>query len=263
MNGNIWNSVACSLLLSVSLLACKSRKIAPTVTSPVSNELSKKKAENIHLIRSKDLLFNTLSFKAKAKLDVAGSKNNATMNIRMEKNQRIWVSITALAGIEIARALITPDSIKIRNNFQNVYLKKPFNYIHKFTGNQVNFEWLESILSGNTIADLLNDQAQFEQADSLWVVKGKNTTLDYRMLFNAMMKVKETTINRTLEGQSLKILYNGNFQSLNGSLFPDGVSINSMAGAKIVSIDLEYSGLQRNVPLDFPFTVPGKYEVIN
>ena len=81
----------------------------------------------------------------------------------MERGRRIWVSITALAGIEIARALITPDSIKVRNNFQNVYLKQPFSYIHKFTSKKVSFDWLESILSGNTITDFLNDQAEIDQ----------------------------------------------------------------------------------------------------
>lgn len=263
MSGNIWNNVLWAFLLSVTLLACKTRKAVLVASPPRTSELSNKKAENIQLLKSKDLSFNTLSVKAKAKLDIGGSKNNATMNFRMEKGRQIWVSITALAGIEIARALITPDSIKVRNNFQNVYLKKPFSYIHKFTNRQVSFEWLESILSGNTISDFLNDQAKFEQANGLWLLDGENATLAYSVLFNGMMKVSETNINDIRQGQSLKILYSGAYHDLGGTLFPNGVTINSMTGTKIVNIELEYSGAQRNVPLDFPFTVPGKYEVIN
>lgn len=263
MSGNIWNNVFWVLLLSVTLLACRTRKTLSAASSTVTSELSHKKAENIQLLKSKDMSFNTLAVKAKAKLDIGGSKNNATMNIRMEKGRRIWVSITALAGIEIARALITPDSIKVRNNFQNVYLKQPFSYIHKFTSRKVSFDWLESILSGNTIADFLNDQAEIEQANGLWLLQGKNAALAYKILFDGMMKVSETNINDIKAGQSLKVLYSSAYHDLGGSLFPNGVTINSMTGTRIVNIELEYSGTQRNVPLDFPFTVPGKYEVIN
>ncbi len=263
MSANIWNNVLWTLFLSVTLLACKARKTLSVARPPEVSELSLKKAENIQLLKSKDMSFNTLAVKAKAKLDIGGSKNNATMNIRMERGRRIWVSITALAGIEIARALITPDSIKVRNNFQNVYLKQPFSYIHKFTSRKVSFNWLESILSGNTITDFLNDEAEIEQANGLWLLHGKTATLAYKVLFDGMMKVSETNINDVTAAQSLKVLYRGAYHDLDGALFPNGLTINSMTGVKIVNIELEYSGAQRNVPLDFPFTVPGRYEVIN
>jgi hypothetical protein len=263
MSGNIWNNLLWVALLSVSLTACKTRKVAVVNPKPAVTELSKRNAENIQLLKSKDLSFSTLSVKAKAKLDFGGNKNNATMNIRMEKGKRIWVSVTALAGIEVARALITPDSIKVRNNFQSVYLKQPFSYIHKFASKQVSFEWLESILSGNTIPDFLNEEATIEQTNGLWILQGEKETLAYKVLFDGVMKVSENNINDMRSGQALKVQYSGAYQDLGGSLFPNGVTINSMTGAKIVNIELEYSGVQRNVPLDFPFSVPGKYEVIN
>ena len=264
MNGSIWNNLLVAGLLSITLLACKTRKNVVRVgSSPVVNELSNKKAENIKLLRSKDLVFNTLSLKAKAKIDIGGSKNNVTMNIRMEKGRRIWVSITALAGIEVARALITPDSIKVRNNFQAVYLKKPFSYLHRYANKQVSFNWLESILSGNTIADFVNEKATIEEDNGLWVLEGKKETLAYKVFFDALMKVSQNTINDLNAGQALKVVYPDAYLHLGDSLFPNGVTISSMAGTKSVNLELEYSGAERNVSLEFPFTVPGKYEVIN
>lgn len=264
MSGNIWNNLLCATLLSTTLLACKTRKAAIVVSPvPVVTELSTKVAENIQLLKSKDLVFSTLSVKAKAKLDLGGSKNNATMNIRMEKGRRIWVSITALAGIEVARALITPDSIKVRNNFQSVYLKQPFSYIHKYTNKQVSFDWLESILSGNTIPYFLNNLAKIDKTDGQWILEGERDALIYKVLFDRVMKVSESNVNDVTAGQALKVLYSGVYQDLGGSLFPNGLTINSMTGNKIVNIELEYYNVERNVPLDFPFSVPGKYEVIN
>lgn len=264
MSVNIWNKLLCAGMLSASLLACKTRKVVVTTgPAPVANELSNKKAENIRLLKSKDLVFNTLAVKAKAKIDFGGNKNNVTMNIRMEKGKRIWVSITALAGIEVARALITPDSIKVRNNFQSVYLKKPFSYLYRYSNKQVKFDWLESILSGNTIADFVNENANIEDSAGLWVLKGQRETIAYQVFFDALMKVSQHTINDTNSGQALKIAYQPNYQNIGGMLFPSGVTISSMAGTKNVNLELEYLGAERNLPLEFPFSVPGKYEVIN
>lgn len=264
MNGNIWNKILLMGLLSATLLACKTRKTTVVASpSPVVNELSRKKAENVGLLKSKDLVFNTLSIKAKAKIDFGSNKNNVTMNIRMEKGRKIWISITALAGIEVARALITPDSVKVRNNFQSVYLKKPFSYLHRYANRQISFDWLESILSGNTIADLVNENAKITEVSGLWVLEGEKESLAYKVFFDAMLKINQHTINDLTAGQALKVAYTGTYQDLGGALFPGGLTINSMAGIKNVNIELDYSAVQRNVPLEFPFSVPGKYEVIN
>lgn len=251
------------LMVSVTLWSCKTRKAAVLKPKPITEELSNKKAENIQLLRSKDLSFNTLSVKAKARLDISGSKNNVSMNIRMEKGKQIWVSITALAGIEVARALITPDSVKVRNNIQGVYLKQPFSYLHKYADKQITFDWLESILSGNTIADFLNGESTIEEENGIWMLQGEREKLAYKMMFDGLLKITETNINDTHTGKALKVQYSSGYQDMAGVLLPRGLTINSMVGTRTVSIELEYSGIERNVPLDFPFTVPRKYEVIN
>lgn len=263
MSGNIRNNLYLAVLLSITLFACKTRKKVVVNPPAIVNELSNKKAENIKLLKSKDLVFNTLSVKAKAKIDIAGNKNSATMNIRMEKGRRIWVSITAFAGIEVARALITPDSVKVRNNIQSVYLKKPFSYLHRYANKQISFDWLESILSGNTIADFVNEKADIEELGGLWVLEGEREKLAYKVFFDALMKVSQYTINDVNAGQALKVSYTEAYQDLGGVLFPKVVTISSMAGPRNVNIELEYSSVERNVPLEFPFSVPGKYEVIN
>lgn len=263
MRGNIWNSLLLLGLLSITLTACKTKKNIITTPKPIGSELSNEKAENIELLKSKDFAFNTLSLKAKAKVDIDGSRNNTTMNIRMEKGKRIWVSVTALAGIEVGRVLITPDSVKVRNNFQSVYLKKPFSYLHRYANRQVSFDWLESILSGNTIGDFVNENATINVQDGLWVLNGDKEALAFKVFFDALLKVRENTINDINVGQALKVVYTGTYNDIDGALLPKGVAISSMVGTKNVNIDLEYSAVQRNVPLEFPFTVPGRYEVLH
>lgn len=264
MRRNILNSLFLVSLI-VSVLGCKVKKPTntATVSPPATNELSNKKSENIKLLKSKDVSFKTISIKAKANLDINGNKNNAAMSIRIENDKQIWVSITAFAGIEVARALITPDSIKVRNNIQGVYLKKPFNYIHRYTSKQVNFQWLEAILIGNTITEFLTEQTDIAEQNGIWKLQGEKETLAYKVLFDAIMKVKETNINDVKNGQSLKIAYSGAYLDANGVPISNGLTINSMAGLRRVNIDLDYTTIERNLALEFPFSVPAKYEVVN
>jgi hypothetical protein len=263
MNKNILNSFLMVTVIAL-VMGCKTKKAIvalpkQTDSAPVAGT---KKSENIKMLRANDLPFNTLSLKAKANLNFNGNSNNVSMNIRMQKNEKIWVSITAIAGIEVARALITPDSIKVRNNFQSVYLKKPFSYVYRYTNNQVDFQLLQAIFSGNTIAAFMKDDTTLEQKDGVWVLNGQQQDLAYRVLFNTLLKVGEDNLNDVKTGRALKVEY-GEYQKVNEALFPSGMKINSIAGKQKISIDLDFSKIESNVPLEFPFSVPAKYEVIN
>ncbi|WP_256003576.1 MULTISPECIES: DUF4292 domain-containing protein [Pedobacter] len=262
MKRNQLNSL---LLLLVVVLAagCKTKKAVVTVPRADTVVAAPDgRAETLRLLQSKDADFNTLSLKARASMDINGNSSNVNMTIRMEKDKRIWVSLTAFAGIEVARALITPDSIKVRNNLQSVYLKKPFNYIHRFTGKSVDFQLLQSILLGNTITGFMTNEASLNQENGVWVLKGQREDLVYRSGFNTLFKVAAQHLNELKSGQGLKVTY-GEYQEIGQTLFPTALKINSMAGKQTIGVQLEYSKIEGNVPLEFPFNVPGKFEVIN
>ncbi|RZL31998.1 MAG: DUF4292 domain-containing protein, partial [Pedobacter sp.] len=146
MKRNILNS---AIIISTICFAtaCKPKKEIVTVpTKPTEIPTDNTKAQALSALNDKQLKFNTLSLKAKATLNISGDANDVTMNFKMKDKETIWVSITALGGLaEIARALITPDSIKIMNRLKSEYIKKPFSYIYTFTNKQVNFNTLQSI----------------------------------------------------------------------------------------------------------------------
>ncbi|MGY4385234.1 hypothetical protein ACVWYN_002272 [Pedobacter sp. UYP24] len=250
------------VLLMLTVIACKPKKhLVKSSVTPVPLATNKK-AENLIQLKSKDISFNTLAIKSKTVLDFAGSKNGVTMNIRMERDKRIWVSITAVIGIEVARALITPDSIKVRNNLQSTYLKKPFNYAYRYTSRNVNFKMLQAIFAGNTIPDFMTELSDIDRQNAAWVIKGEDGTLAFTVLFNNLLKVQENNLNDLSSGQALKVAY-GAYQQVNDGLFPSTISINSMAGTKKVNIEMDYQKVDRNVQLDFPFSVPKNYELVN
>ena len=133
MRKNILTKIIGLLAIVAILVGCKAKKeLLPASAIPKVMELmppSPDLTQKIKLdsVNGMNTVFKTLSIKAKADLNINNKSNDVNMNIRIRNNEAIWVSVTAMAGLEIARALITADSVKVLNRMDNIYLKKPFN----------------------------------------------------------------------------------------------------------------------------------------
>jgi hypothetical protein len=259
MKKNILNKllIACCLLAMVS---CKARKQvivsrkADSAAKPLDNVSSK-----LDAIKAKQVNFNTFAGRAKTKLDINGNSNDVTLNIRIQRDKKIWVSITAILGVEAARALITPDSILLINRLQGVYLRKPFSYVYKYASNQVNYKTLESLLIGNAIPELLNEKADVVNADGNTTLSGSLQDLLYKLIVGADLKVTQTNLSNQNEGQSLQVVNNTFIQATN-RIMPSEIDIASVVKDKKIQVNLHYTKADYDVQQEYPFSIPASYE---
>lgn len=212
-------------------------------------------------IRNAQTSFNTFSGKARTQLDFDGTTNDVTLNIRIKSGREIWISVTAFAGIEGARALITPDSIMVINRLQGVYLKKPFSYVYQYAGDHVNYYTLESLLIGNAIPDLVNDDANLQFAGSGTTLSGTLSGLVYKMMLGPDLKVDQTNLEDKVGGQTLQAVNSGFVQSDN-KMIPSQIDISSIAKDKKLLVNLHYVKTDFGQPLDFPFSIPSRYKEV-
>ncbi|MBE9585328.1 DUF4292 domain-containing protein [Mucilaginibacter sp. JRF] len=260
MKKNTWNKI---LLVSLGLIvfaSCKSKKQvvvnrnATTAVKPASDVEARLTA-----IRAKQLTFNTFSAKAKTQLNINGNNQDVTLNIRINRDKKIWVSVTAILGVEVARALITPDSIQVVNKFQGVYLKKPFNYIHKFASKQIDYTTLQSLLVGNAIPKLLNDSITFEASAPNITGSGKLDELVYKLVLGADMRVTQTTLANQQLQQSLQVTNNTFIQTPDNKVVPSQIDIASVVKKQKIQVNLRYNKVEFDQQLDYPFSIPDKY----
>ena len=90
------------LFTVIALFACKSKKPLVDGNTSIANL---PKTENTILLKSvlaNQLNFTTFTTKAATQLDFKDKNFEVTLNIRIKKSEIIWVSITAVAGIEVA-----------------------------------------------------------------------------------------------------------------------------------------------------------------
>ncbi|MBL4677893.1 MAG: DUF4292 domain-containing protein [Mucilaginibacter sp.] len=265
MRRNILNSVAV-ICCVVVLAACKSKKLTqvnrPTTADSAAAAKASTVRQKLAAIRSSQVTFNTFSGKAKTKLDINGNSNDVTLNIRINRDQKIWISITGFAGIEGARAQITPDSIQVINRLQSLYLKKPFSYIQQFAGRQVNFKTVQALLVGNAIPETLNEQADITADGNNTVINGALQDVVYKLLLGADLKVTQTNLSNHMAGQTMQVA-NNVFIKENNRVIPSQIDISSTAGDKRIKANLRYATVEFDKPLEYPFSIPKSYEPAN
>lgn len=257
--------VLCSVVLLVS---CKARKqilvnrtpegqatIGPAKTPAAVNT-------KLVAIRAKQVTFNTFSARAKTKLDIDGNSNDVTLNIHIQRDKKIWVSVTAILGVEVARAMITPDSITVINRLQGVYMKKPFSYVYQYGGRQVNYKTIESLLVGNAMPELLNDKADVGTDNANTIISGALQDLLYKLTIGPDFKVSQTGLSNNQTGQSLQVT-NSAFIQADNRIIPSQIDIISAAGSKKVNISLHYNNVGFDKVLDYPFSIPDRYTLVN
>jgi len=239
------------------------RKADSAVTAPVENSALAVARARVAAIKAKQVAFNTFSGRAKTRLNIDGKSNDVTMNIRIQHGKKIWVSITALLGIEVARALITPDSILVVNRLQGVYLKKPFTYIQAYSGKQVNYQAVESLLVGNAINELLNDDNKIVTTpDSSTTLSGNLQGLAYRLLAGIDSKVTRTYFANAAARQSLQVI-NSQFIQADNRIIPSQINIISHVQSKSIQAELQYNRTEFNQVLEYPFSIPERFEPAN
>src|SRR5215510_10227503 len=106
-----WGIVHCPLC--IFLTACHTQKKIVEVPVPV-----KLKGENVielfDSVLAHQFNFNWLTAKAQVQYSNKGEESESfDVNLRIRKDNAIWLSVTPLLGIEVARVLITRDSLQI------------------------------------------------------------------------------------------------------------------------------------------------------
>jgi Domain of unknown function (DUF4292) len=151
------------ILITALLASCRSqKKIQKVIGTPKDSVMvitDEPKIDTMALVRdaigkmnSYTINFNT--FSAKIKVDYENSKGRQpdfTANIRMKKDEIIWMSLTGTLGIEGFRVKITPDSIFIMDKLANTYTVRPLDYLQELSQIPLDFSTLQNMIIGNPV----------------------------------------------------------------------------------------------------------------
>ncbi len=238
--------------------------VAPVIVKENGREDSVKFIrETVANVRGKAIDFTTFSAKIDVDYEDAQGKkyNSVNANLRMYKDSVIWVSITAIFGIEGLRALITPDSVKILDKQNNTYTARSVSYLQEVTALPLDMSSLQQLLIGNPVfldSNSIISYNQTEQTISMLSVGSffKNLfTIDKHNRFVQSSKLDDLdeSRNRTC------YLYYSAYEDKKGVNFPTKRRITVTEKGNL-DIKLDFKQYAFNETLSFPFSVPKKYK---
>ncbi len=232
------------------LISCKaSRNVAVNkLKSYSASELDAK-------IRENKFEFNT--FSAKARLNIAGPGINQGVAAQFDiiPDSIIGISLRLL-GIEGARILITPDSIKLLDRINQKYIAKDFSYIQAEFDIDADFLTIQSLLAGNPV---FYDQTikSIGAGGDKYVLFASDSVYKNTIWISPGFSLMRMFIQDLSAERSIALTYQ-DYNKIDGQQFAFIRNIFIDAHDDF-SAEIEFTNVTIDEPVEFAFSVNSKY----
>jgi hypothetical protein len=233
------------------------------VTVPVGEDSAAIIKENYSRITANKFNYNTFSAKIDVDyIDPDGKKYNVNAHVRMYKDSCIWISVTAILGIEGLRAVITKDSIKILDKQSKTYKARGISYLEDLTALPLTLASLQDLFIGNPVF-FDNNIIGYSRSQDNISLKSTGEFIKGLFTFNeASKQLQSCKLDDAdeLQNRSCLITYD-KYEDKKGKLFSEKREIN-IAEKTSITLKLDYKQYEFNETLSFPFSMPKGYKPI-
>lgn len=244
--------------------------------------------------------FNSLNGKLSASVDSKDLNGSFKINLRSKKDSVIWMSLTPGLGIEAVRAIITSDSLRYINKLKKESFSGNFTAIDTVLYYHTGYKFIENLLVGNPV-DIQPGEKYSATVEGLYYViqtkakrkvkkaldvslkKSGGDTLtfsnpkDYRKATEKLgdedlilkryfvrandFRVVKAYIDDLLYKRTFRIEYD-DFIDVNGTAFPQLISILVSTPTESAKFELRYSRINIDEEQTYPFKIPSSYAPI-
>lgn len=250
MNNRLLSYVYVCLLL---FYGCKGSEGTTTTDIP---DLRDKAV--VKKVMDRQVQFETLQAKTKIAFTTPEDNTSFKGDLRIQRDSAIWMSVKPALGLEVARVLITPDTIKLIDRINKKYLIEPFSYLERVYRAPLSFSTLQSLLTGGLMDTRIKDW-EVEIVDNQYALVHESDSLRNNVRVNPVtFTITSMLVKDLYRDRAMQIRYE-DYQTVDGQLF----SHNRYAVAETTvryTLGLEFSRVTFNRPLHFTFAVSDSYE---
>lgn len=280
------------MLLSVAFYSCRT-------TYKVGSEKVKRVSDRkiIRNVIKNYLDYNLISYRFNGEYTDSGKTTSFNGTIRIKKDSIMWVSLSVVLGIELARIQITKDSVYFMNKLKDEYFIRDINYISNIFQVDMDYEILQSVITNQIFLYAEEDESANSRREE--VIDDEPDPGVYRKTFIAdtdsnlyvlktyrkrklkkhikrnrseiilqtyhvipdIYKISNVNINDIAEKRELDINYT-KFTPLDSIMLPYNIQINIKDRNEAVMLNLDFNKITVNPDITFPFTIPEKYKMI-
>ena len=251
--------VHCSLLIAIIFVicSCSTNKATSSLRILSANHI-------IREVERNQFEFDNLETKFNVKVD---GDNNIGLKgqLRMHNDSVIWISVSLKLGIEVARVMITEDSVKFINRTNKTYLAESINNFKERLPSEATIDFVQDLLVGNDILLSKNDKFKVTIDNNNYKLESDRNTF---WVMPKTFKIKSGQLSAissqrsTVNGQrsTVEISYD-NFQYVNGNLLPTKIILDTKDEFGI-NLEIDYSEVKVGEKLEFPFNISKKFNKI-
>lgn len=266
------------LILSLTLLFSCSihRKTRKDIRQSVKkNEMNVDSVVN--RMKSGEFDFNTLSLKFSAKYISKKEEQSFNGNIRIKKNEKIWISITPMLGIEAFRVLISQDSVQMIDRMNKTFFRGDYQIVNELLQTPFDFDMLQAFIIGNDFSYYENNSFKLGEDALMYRIStvGRRKLKSYirnqsdkdKVFIQDIWIQPETYKIRTqqlkeISKQNNKLILNySDFSVIGKYLFPQTINIDVESESKM-SIGVSYTRVTVDEEISIPFVIPESYKPI-
>ena len=273
------------LLVSVLMFSCRTAKQVVTEKDiPLMTE-----HKLLKQIESNRLNDSTLFAK---RIDVSftdgENSDNFKASLKISRDSFMQISLTAPLGIEVARILLTQDSIKFVDVYHKKYFLADYDYFNQRYDVSLTYDFLQNIFT-NTFSDFtLLDESNLrtkrykldrtEMGYKLWTLDKKNAGKKLKKFYkqsgserDEIILLQEILIDPTYfrplsmslkdlnEGVGISVRYE-NFVRFGEELFPEKMRFTLFSKKSNMDLNLKFQRMEFNVPVEPNFRILSKYK---
>lgn len=273
------------LLVSVLMFSCRTAKQVVTEKDiPLMTE-----HKLLKQIESNRLNDSTL-FAKRIEVSFTDGENsdNFKASLKISRDSFMQISLTAPLGIEVARILLTQDSIKFVDVYHKKYFLADYDYFNQRYDVSLTYDFLQNIFT-NTFSDfILLDESNLrtkrykldrtEMGYKLWTVDKKNAGKKLKKFYkqsgserDEIILLQEILIDPTYfrplsmslkdlnEGVGISVRYE-NFVRFGEELFPEKMRFTLFSKKSNMDLNLKFQRMEFNVPVEPNFRILSKYK---
>lgn len=273
------------LLVSVLMFSCRTAKQVVTEKDiPLMTE-----HKLLKQIESNRLNDSTL-FAKRIEVSFTDGENsdNFKASLKISRDSFMQISLTAPLGIEIARILLTQDSIKFVDVYHKKYFLADYDYFNQRYDVSLTYDFLQNVFTNTfsdfTLLDENNLRAKRYKLDrtemgyKLWTVDKKNAGKKLRKFYKqsgserdeiillqeilidpAYFRPLSMSLKDLNEGVGISVRYE-NFVRFGEELFPEKMRFTLFSKKSSMDLNLKFQRMEFNVPVEPNFRILSKYK---
>jgi Domain of unknown function (DUF4292) len=278
-----------TLLLILVFTQCKSRKkvqkpvevvqvpVEDTMYSKCKLDYKSAKTLSKH-IKENEFQFEWVSAKANVETLIDEKEESFDIKVKIRKDSAMLISIQYLLGLEVAKVLITCDSVKMVNYINKSYFKGNFEYINQLLNAELDFDLVQSILFGNS-AEFHDEETRLKPvADrkNCHYLLSTERKRKLKKILQGASEIKDELQILTVNPENYKIITNEFIHQITNRKFianysqftqkdsvyaPYHVDIEVLAEKK-AKVKIDYVRIEKNTVQKLTLNIPAKYDAI-